>query len=57
MECRSGEVGCTTSHLTSYETLLENSDAPCALIMEDDCDIYSASLAIRMERFLLKNSI
>ena len=35
----SGEVGCVTSHLKSLKYFLENSDAPCALIMEDDCDI------------------
>ena len=35
----SGEVGCVTSHLKALKYFLENSDAPCALIMEDDCDI------------------
>ena len=35
----SGEVGCSTSHLKAIKYFLENSDAPCALIMEDDCDI------------------
>jgi hypothetical protein len=35
----SGEVGCVTSHLKTLEYFLENSDAPCALIMEDDCDL------------------
>lgn len=39
----SGEVGCTTSHLKAMRYFLENSDAPCALIMEDDCDISTAS--------------
>ena len=34
----SGEVGCTTSHLKALKRFLET-DAPCALIMEDDCDI------------------
>ena len=35
----SGEVGCTTSHLKALKYYLDNSDSPCALIMEDDCDI------------------
>ncbi len=35
----SGEVGCTTSHLKAIKLFLEESDAPCALIMEDDCDL------------------
>ena len=35
----SGEVGCTTSHLKALKHFLETSDEPCALIMEDDCDI------------------
>lgn len=35
----SGEVGCTTSHLKTLKYFLETSDAPCALIMEDDCDL------------------
>jgi GR25 family glycosyltransferase involved in LPS biosynthesis len=35
----SGEVGCTTSHLKAIRYFLENTDYPCALIMEDDCDI------------------
>ena len=34
----SGEVGCTTSHLKALKMFLET-DKPCALIMEDDCDI------------------
>ena len=34
----SGEVGCTTSHLKALKMSLET-DAPCALIMEDDCDL------------------
>jgi len=38
----SGEVGCTTSHLKAMKHFLENSDAPCALMMEDDCDISTA---------------
>ena len=33
----SGEVGCTTSHLKAIKLFLEESEAPCALIMEDDC--------------------
>ena len=39
----SGEVGCTTSHLKAMVHFLENSDAPCALMMEDDCDISTMS--------------
>jgi hypothetical protein len=35
----SGEVGCTTSHLKAIRYFLENTDHPCALIMEDDCDL------------------
>jgi len=35
----SGEVGCTTSHLKALRHFLETSDSPCALIMEDDCDL------------------
>lgn len=35
----SGEVGCVTSHLKVMKHWLETSDAPCILIMEDDCDI------------------
>jgi hypothetical protein len=35
----SGEVGCVTSHLKALKHFLENSDSPCALIMEDDCDL------------------
>ena len=38
----SGEIGCTTSHLKALKYFLDNSDAPCALIMEDDCDIGTA---------------
>lgn len=34
----SGEVGCVTSHLKALKMFLET-DASCALIMEDDCDI------------------
>ena len=34
----SGEVGCTTSHLKAMKEFLKT-DAPCAIIMEDDCDI------------------
>ena len=39
----SGEIGCTTSHLKALKYFLDNSDAPCALIMEDDCDIGTVS--------------
>ena len=38
----SGEVGCTTSHLKAMKEFLKT-DAPCALMMEDDCDISTAS--------------
>ena len=31
----SGEVGCVTSHLKAMKMFLET-DAPCALMMEDD---------------------
>ena len=37
----SGEVGCTTSHLKAMKEFLKT-DAPCALMMEDDCDISTA---------------
>ena len=39
----SSEVGCTTSHLKLMKEFLETSDAPCALVMEDDCDISTVS--------------
>jgi hypothetical protein len=35
----SGEIGCTTSHLKALKHYLDNSDAPYAIIMEDDCDM------------------
>ena len=35
----SGEVGCVTSHLKALKYFLENSDSPCLLMMEDDCDL------------------
>ena len=38
----SGEVGCTTSHLKAMKKFLET-DAPCALMVEDDCDISTVS--------------
>ena len=38
----SGEVGCTTSHLKALKEFLKT-DEPCALIMEDDCDISTVS--------------
>ena len=37
----SGEVGCTTSHLKAMKEFLKT-DAPCAIMMEDDCDISTA---------------
>ena len=33
-----GEVGCTTSHLKAMKEFLKT-DAPCAIMMEDDCDL------------------
>tara|TARA_B100001250_G_scaffold249119_1_gene214163 strand:- start:35 stop:844 length:810 start_codon:yes stop_codon:yes gene_type:complete len=39
----SGEVGCTTSHLKALKYFIDNSDSPCALIMEDDCDLGTAA--------------
>lgn len=41
----SGEVGCTTSHLKALKYWLENSDdsEKYCLVMEDDCDISTAS--------------
>ena len=38
----SGEVGCTTSHLKAMKEFLKT-DAPCAIMMEDDCDIGTVS--------------
>lgn len=35
----SGEIGCTTSHLKAIQHFLDTSDAPYAVIMEDDCNI------------------
>ena len=35
----SGEVGCTTSHLKAIKHFLETSDAPYAVMMEDDCSL------------------
>ena len=53
----SGEVGCTTSHLKALKEFLET-DAPCALIMEDDCDLGPIShWGIYMERLLCKDTI
>ena len=34
-----GEIGCTTSHLKAMKHFLDTSDAPYAIMMEDDCDI------------------
>ena len=34
-----GEIGCTTSHLKAMKHFLDNSDAPYAIMMEDDCDL------------------
>ena len=38
----SGEVGCVTSHLKAMKMFLET-DAPYAMIMEDDCDLSTVS--------------
>jgi GR25 family glycosyltransferase involved in LPS biosynthesis len=35
----SGEVGCVTSHLKAIKHWLDTSDSPCAIMMEDDCDL------------------
>ena len=35
----SGEIGCVTSHLKAMKHFLDNSDAPYAIMMEDDCDL------------------
>ena len=35
----SGEIGCVTSHLKAMKHFLDTSDAPYAIMMEDDCDI------------------
>ena len=37
-----GEVGCTTSHLKALKEFLKT-DEPCAIIMEDDCDLSPVS--------------
>ena len=34
-----GEIGCTTSHLKAMKHYLDTSDAPYAIMMEDDCDL------------------
>ncbi len=34
-----GEIGCTTSHLKAIKEFYENSDAPYAIIVEDDLDL------------------
>ena len=39
----SGEVGCITSHLKAMKHWLENTDEEVLLVMEDDCDISTAS--------------
>ena len=35
----SGEVGCTTSHLKGIRHFVEETDAPYAIMMEDDCSL------------------
>ena len=53
----SGEVGCTTSHLKALKEFLKT-DEPCAIIMEDDCDISTVfHWGLQLERFLLQSSI
>ena len=42
-QMNSGEVGCVTSHLKALKHFVENTDEPCAVIMEDDCDISTVS--------------
>ena len=37
-----GEVGCTTSHLKALKEFLKT-DEPCAIVMEDDCDLSPVS--------------
>lgn len=39
----SGEVGCITSHLKAMKHWLENTDEDVLMVMEDDCDISTAS--------------
>jgi GR25 family glycosyltransferase involved in LPS biosynthesis len=39
----SSEIGCTTSHLKAIKHWMETSDSPYAIIMEDDCNLESAS--------------
>ena len=34
-----GEIGCTTSHLKAMKHYLDTSDAPYAIMMEDDCSL------------------
>ena len=35
----SGEIGCVTSHLKAMKHFLDTSDAPYAIMMEDDCEL------------------
>ena len=35
----SGEIGCVTSHLNAMKHFIDNSDAPYAIMIEDDCDL------------------
>ena len=35
----SGEIGCVTSHLKAIKKFYEETDAPYAIMMEDDCDL------------------
>jgi len=35
----SGEVGCVTSHLRAIRHFVEETDAPYAIMMEDDCSL------------------
>lgn len=38
-QMNSRDVGCCTSHLKAIQHWYETSDTPCAIIMEDDCDL------------------
>ena len=52
-----GEIGCTTSHLKAMKEFLQT-DAPYAIIMEDDCDLdlvkfWNFTCKISMHIFLM----
>ena len=53
-----GEIGCTTSHLNAMKRFIDTSDAPYAVMMEDDCSLDLVQFwNFHMERFLYKFSI